>query len=73
MAKRQIKSIGEKAKQSTVKRWVTEILATPYDSADPATLVKWRGPIVPGETMDAAQVYCLENGFGFCKVIGEKI
>jgi hypothetical protein len=73
MAKQQIKSIGEKAKQSTEKRWITEIRALPWNSDNPDDIGIWRGPHVPGETAEEAQKWCWENGLGHCKVIGEKI
>ena len=73
MDKKQTKSTNVKTKQYSGKRWTTEIMATPGAIDDPATLTRWRGPLVPGETLEVAQVYCEENGLGFCKVIGEAV
>lgn len=62
-----------KAKKSPMKMWVTEIYATPAGSQRAVDLVKWRGPLIPGATQEAAEKYCQDNGLGFCKVIGEAV
>lgn len=73
MAKGQTKTSTPRAKQSLAKMWATEVYATPHDTTDPATLARWRGPKVPGDTAEQAQAFCEENGLGYCKVIGEVI
>ncbi|MDO6389051.1 hypothetical protein Q4E40_02845 [Pontibacter sp. BT731] len=55
-----------------MKQWVTEIMALD-PTAPERGLVKYGGPEVPGNTQEEAEVYCQENGLGYCKVIGELI
>lgn len=53
-----------------MKKWATEIKAI-----DPKTgeLKKWCGIEVPGINLEDAELYCQNNGLGYCKVIGELI
>lgn len=51
-----------------MRMWVTEIQAI-----DPSTgeFKKWCGPNVPGLNLADAELYCQNNGLGYCKVLGE--
>ena len=53
-----------------MKQWLTEIIAIcPITNK----LKKWAGPKVPGFTQNDAQIFCNNNGFGYCRVIGQEI
>ncbi len=41
----------------------------PYDGV----LKTWCGPNVPAPTFELAVEYCLNNGLGYCMVIGELV
>lgn len=53
-----------------MRQWATEIKAF-----DPRTdqMKVWGGPNVPGLTKLDAEIYCQENGLGYCKILGELI
>lgn len=53
-----------------MKKWTTEIMAV-----DPCTgdLTKWQGPHIQAPTITDAEIYCQENGLGYCKVIGQLV
>lgn len=51
-----------------MKYWTTLIIAK-----DPFTgqLKNYSTSPVPGETKQDAELYCQNNGLGFCKIVGE--
>lgn len=53
---------------TTQKQWSTQIRA--IDPAD-GQLKSWSGPTIFADTMIDAQIYCLQNGLGYCIVVGE--
>lgn len=53
-----------------MKVFVTQIDAV--DSTD-GVLKGWFGPQVLAESQKDAEVYCQNNGLGYCKVIGELV
>ena len=53
-----------------MRYWTTHIKA--IDPAD-GQLKTWFGPNVPGITYEDAELYCEQNGLGYCKVIGELV
>ncbi len=53
-----------------MKQYLTEIKA--IDPVD-GEIKTFAGPNVPGITFADAEVYCQNNGLGYCKVIGELV
>ena len=53
-----------------MKTFITEIWALDYKTGK---FELWSGPEIEAPDMDGAQTFCDENGFGYCKVIGEKL
>jgi len=51
-----------------MKSWLTTITAI-----NPMTgeLVDWPGPLIPANSKEEAVKFCLENGYGYCKVMNE--
>lgn len=53
-----------------MKTFITEVIAiNPKNDY----LETWAGPEIEAETIEQAQAWCDENGFGYCIVIGEKL
>ncbi|GAA4778961.1 hypothetical protein GCM10023231_02010 [Olivibacter ginsenosidimutans] len=53
-----------------MKKWVTEIIAMDPDTNE---LKKWLGPYITAPTWQDAEIYCQENGLGYCKISGQLI
>ena len=53
-----------------MKLWVTEIEAKDHFTGQ---LKKYGGPEVPGICKSDADLYCQNNGLGYCKVVGELV
>lgn len=53
-----------------MKLWVTQLKAI-----DPrcGQLKTYAGPEVPGITLQHANLYCQENGFGYLEILGELV
>ncbi len=51
-----------------MKKFTTEIRA--IDPLD-GELKLWQGPNVESLNWEAAELYCQNNGLGYCKVVGE--
>lgn len=53
-----------------MKKFITEIRALNY-ATDSFEL--WAGPTIEADTIEEAKEYCVNNGLGYCKVIGEQL
>jgi hypothetical protein len=51
-----------------MKKWLTYIKAVNPQNGE---LCLWVGPLAIGETIQDAQKWCNNNGFGYCQVVGE--
>ena len=52
---------------------IMNVYVTEIKAIDPTTgeMLVWAGPNVPGDSFEAAEKYCQENGLGYCKVVGQ--
>lgn len=51
-----------------MRMWATLIKAV--DPTD-GTVKQWHGPNVPGINLEDAEIYCQQNGLGYCEILGE--
>lgn len=54
----------------SMKKWTTIIKAVDHKDGK---LKEFIGPVVPGSNWSEAEIYCQENGLGYCEVRGELV